>query len=318
VYFLLILDKPELIGVGFVFLANLIANGFYLVYFSKTLLRWRPRYDKELSPAIFSYSYPIMLIGLAGITNEMFSRIMLKNWLPENFYPGKSSAYALGVFGACYKLAVIMNLAITAFRYAAEPFFFSNAIEKSSPQMFARINHYFILVCCVILLGAATNLDILQFFFGRSEYAEGLYIVPILLLAYLFMGIYFNLSVWFKLTDRTYYGTLITVLGMIVTVIGNWYLIPIAGYLGSSWAALLCSIVMTVTCYLLGQKFYPIPYKVWAGLGYIAMTTVLVYLVNAIEIENQMLASIFHVGVVLIYVVIIFLLERKRFGQTLG
>ena len=210
-----------------------------------------------------------------------------------------------------------MNLAITAFRYAAEPFFFSNAVEKNSPQLFARVNHYFIIVCCMLLLGVGINLDLLKFFFGRPEYAQGMHVVPILLLAYLFTGVYYNVSVWFKLTDRTYYGTIITIGGMVITIVANYYLIPIAGYYGSSWAAVLSSFAMVTACYFLGQKFYPIPYSVVTGLGYIAVTIAIVFVVNTIEIENQLLASTFHGGVIVVYGLLIFLLERKRFKQTL-
>ncbi|HEY9045547.1 MAG TPA: oligosaccharide flippase family protein, partial [Ohtaekwangia sp.] len=136
IYFLYIAFDPER-GVGFVVLANLIANAFYLVFFARTLLQWRPDYNRSMFLTMSQYAYPIMLMGLAGMTNEMFSRLTLEWWLPEGFYAGQTSEYALGVFGACYKFAILMNLAIQAFRYAAEPFFFSNASDKNSPQLFA-------------------------------------------------------------------------------------------------------------------------------------------------------------------------------------
>ena len=298
--------------VSLVILANLAANGFYLFFFAPDLLSWRPRLDRSISPAMFSYAYPIMITGLAGMTNEMFSRITLDRWLPEGFYAGKSGEYAVGVFGACYKLAVLMNLAIQAFRYAAEPFFFSNASEKNSPQLFAKVNHYFILVCCVILLGVSINLDILKYFLGNAEYWTGIHIVPILLLAYLFLGVYYNFSVWFKLTDRTYYGTVITFVGMAITIVANYLLIPVAGYEGSAVAALLCYVGMTVMCYALGQKHYPIPYTVAKDFMYIAGTMALVYVVNAIEIPDQLMATAFHLAVVLAVVAAIYILEGRN------
>jgi len=312
IYFLKIAYDPGR-GVDFVLLANLLANAFYLLFFAKTLLAWRPQYDKVITPEVIRYGYPIMLTGLAGVTNEMFSRLMLKAWLPEGFYKGQSAKYALGVFGACYKLSMVMSLAITAFRYAAEPFFFSNAVEKNSPQLFARINHYFIILCCFILVGVSINLDILKYFLGQSEYWQGLHIVPILLLAYLFNGVYYNLTVWFKLTDRTYYGTLITVGGVFVTIIANYFLIPVAGYTGSSWAAFLCYFSMMVVCYLLGQKYYPIPYHVGSAIFYISFSIILIYLVNSVRIENQWLASSFHVMVLIAFAGFVLLLERKKF-----
>lgn len=298
--------------VSFVILANLAANLFYLVFFGRTLLSWRPGFDKVISPAMFSYAYPVMITGLAGMMNEMFSRITLDKWLPDGFYEGKTAEYAVGVFGACYKLAVLMNLAIQAFRYAAEPFFFSNAAEKNSPQLFARVNHYFIIICCVILLGVSINLDILKYFLGDPRFWEGLHIVPILLLAYLFLGVYYNFSVWFKLTDRTYYGTLTTLVGMVITVVGNYFLIPILGYEGSAIAALLCYGGMTLLCYLLGQRFYPIPYNITKGVLYITVTLAIVYAVNAIDFERQVLATAFHLSVIVVYLVIVYLLERKE------
>ena len=310
IYFLKISYNPS-VGIAYVVLANLVANAFYLLFFWQTLLSWRPAYDKNISPSMISYSYPILLTGLAGMTSEMFSRQTLDWWLPEDFYPGQSSAYALGIFGACYKFAVLMNLAVQAFRYAAEPFFFSNASDKQSPQLFAKVNHYFVIVCCILLLGVVINLDVLKHLLGDSKYWEGLPIVPILLLGYLFLGVYYNLTVWFKLTDKTYYGTIITVIGAIVTIAANYYLIPLYGYMGSSWATLISYLTMTILCYVLGQKYYPIPYNVIKSVGYIILTTALAYAVSFISIENQWAATGFHTFILIAYLFIIYLVERK-------
>lgn len=317
VYFLVVAYNPE-IGIGYVFLANLIANSFYLLFFARTLLQWRPVFDRIVSPAMVQYGYPIMLTGLAGITNEMFSRLALDAWLPENFYEGQSADYALGIFGACYKLAMLMSLAVTAFRYAAEPFFFSNAADKQSPELFARINHYFVIVCCLILLGVSINLDIFKYFLGDAQYWEGLYIVPILLLAYLFLGVYYNFSVWFKLTDRTYWGTIITVAGVLITVVANYVLIPRYGYEGSSWATLICYSSMTVICYLVGRRYLAIPYNIGGNLLYVMATLLIVYTVNSVTITNSWVASTFHMVVVASFALIVFFIERKSFRQTMA
>jgi len=314
-YFLKVIYNPS-VGIAFVFLANLIANAFYIVFFFKTLFAWRPAYDKEISTSMFRYAYPVMITGVAGMINETFSRLTLESWLPKNFYPGKSSEYALGVFGACFKFATLMNLTITAFRYAAEPFFFSNASDKNSPALFARINHYFTIICCFILLGVSINLDILKYFLGNPEYWEGLGIVPILLLAYIFLGIYYNLTVWFKLTDKTYYGTILAIGGAVITIVANYFLIPVTGYIGSSIATLLCYSAMTVACYLLGQKFYPIPYHVASDLLYVILTTALVYGVKSITMNNDVLSTGFHTIVILAYGLIIFLIEKKHFRRS--
>lgn len=315
-YFLYFSFDPA-IGIGYIFIANLIANGFYILFFLKTFIRWTPTFDKEVMPSMFRYAYPIMLTGLAGMMNEFFSRISLERWLPENFYPGRSSEFAVGVFGACYKFSVLMNLTIQAFRMAGEPFFFSHASNKNSPQLFARINHYFIIVCCFIMLSVAINTDILKFIFlGRETYWEGLAVVPPLLLGYLFLGVYYNFTVWFKLTDKTFYGTIITAVGAILTILLNLLLIPVAGYLGSSWVTALVYGFMMVVCYLLGQKYYPIPYKVVPGIAYIGLTYVLIMLVNSFHFSTQLITSGFHAIVMIAYAFAIYFIEKKQWRHA--
>lgn len=309
-YFLKLNFNPN-VGIGYVFLANLIANGLFLLFFIKTIISWRPAWDRSISPQMFHYAWPVMLTGVAGMINEMFSRSMLDWWLPENFYDGVTRKEAGGIFGACYKYAVFMNLGIQAFRYAAEPFFFSNAQDKNSPALFAKVNHFFIIAGCIVLLGISINLNVFKYFIGE-EFWLALPIVPVLLLAYLFLGIYYNLSVWFKLTDKTYYGTLITMLGAVITVAGNYWLIPILGFMGSALAALLCYLTMAVACYFSGQRFYPIPYTVFKDVGYILATYSLLTVINWIALPNPWLATTFHVMVVLVFIGIIYLLERKN------
>ena len=312
-YFLKVAYDPA-INVGYVFIANLAANAFYLVFFIKEIFSWRPTLDKELAPTMFRYSFPIMITGIAGMYNEMFSRLFLGYWLPEGFYKNMSREAAVGVFGACYKLAVFMNLGIQAFRYAAEPFFFSNAKDKSSPALFAQINHYFVITCCAVLLGISINLDIIQLLMGK-DYRVGIHIVPVLLLAYLFLGVYYNFSVWFKLTDKTKYGTIITIIGAIITVAANYLLIPLFGFMGSSWAAVLCYFFMTVMCYVIGQKFYPVPYAIGKGIAYIVATMIVVEIVNSITISNLWFAISFHAGVMMLFVTAVYFLERRYFRQ---
>lgn len=314
-YFLKVIYNPE-VNVGYVFIANLAANSFFILFFARVLFNWRPALDKELTPVMLRYSYPIMLTGVAGMYNEMFSRVALEYWLPENFYSSMTKKAAVGVFGACYKFAVFMNLGIQAFRYAAEPFFFSNATNKNSPQLFARINHYFIITCCAVLLAISINLDILKYFIGE-EYWIGLPVVPVLLLAYLFLGVYYNLTVWFKLTDKTQYGTFITIGGAIITLAANYLLIPLFGYMGSSWAALLCYFLMAAACYVIGQKFYPIPYAIGKGLAYIICTTGLVLWVNSVTINTQWLSVSFHAAVMAAFVITVYFVERRYFRQPI-
>lgn len=317
IYFLKVAYDPS-IGVAYVFIINLIGNVLYLFFFVKTFLKWRPVLDMKILGSMTNYAYPIMLTGLAGMTNEMFSRITLRSWLPENFYPGKSSEYALGVFGACYKFATFMSIAVQAFRFAAEPFFFSNAKDKNSPELFATVNHYFIIVCSVLLLGVSVNMEIFKHLLRDNAYWEGLNIVPILLTAYLFYGVYFNLTIWFKLTDKTYYGTIITVCGAIVTILANYVLIPVAGYTGSSWATLICYLFMTVTCYFLGQRYYPIPYKVVAGLGYILFALALISLHQAIRPDGYWASLALGNALLIVFLLATYFFERKKMRSSYG
>lgn len=314
-YFLKVIYDPA-INVGYVFIANLAANAFYILFFIKDLFSWRPALDKEMTPVMFRYAFPVMITGIAGMFNEMFSRTSLDVWLPEGFYSNLTRDEAVGVFGSCYKLAVFMNLGIQAFRYAAEPFFFSNAADKNSPALFARINHYFVITCCAVLLGISINLDVLQYFMG-ADYRVGLPIVPVLLLAYLFLGVYYNFSVWFKLTNRTHYGTILTIGGAIITLAGNYFLIPHFGFMGSSWAAVICYFFMMVACYVIGQKFHPIPYAIWKGLAYVAVTMIIVEVVNSITIGNLWLSISFHAGVMLLFVTVVYFLERRYLRQPI-
>lgn len=314
IYFLKISYTPSM-GVGFVILANLIANVFYVLFLAGYIFSWKPAFDPSVSPSILKYAYPMMLMGLASMTNEMFSRLTLEWWLPENFYQGQSSEYALGIFGACYKFAVLMALAVQAFRYAADPFFFSSAADKNSPALFAKVNHFFVIVCCVLLLGVSINLDVLKHFLGKEEYWQGLAVVPILLLAYLFLGMYYNFSIWYKLTDKTYYGTILTAGGAVITIVLNYLLIPVWGYMGSSVATLLCYFFMAIGCYLLGQRYFPVPYSILKSFAYILVTVILIYCVNEVVFYSQWVATAFHGLVIVIYLLIIYVLEKRYFRQ---
>jgi O-antigen/teichoic acid export membrane protein len=205
-----------------------------------------------------------------------------------------------------------MNLTIQAFKYAAEPFFFSTGQDKNSPALFAKVMHWFVIVCCFILLSVSINLDIIGLFLRQASYREGLHIVPVLLLAYLFLGVYFNLSIWFKLSDQTHYSTKITVTGAVITILLNLVLIPVLGYTGSALATLGCYFFMSVICYALGQRYFYIPYRTFADLGYICGTMCITYAVMQVKLNNQLLATSFHLMIMLGYLAVVLFLERKE------
>ncbi|UOG74446.1 polysaccharide biosynthesis C-terminal domain-containing protein [Hymenobacter tibetensis] len=285
---------PQL-GVGYVFLVNLLANVLYIPLLWRELSDFRFRLDWLAVPSLWRYGYPIMIMGLAGMVNEMLSRLMLKYWLPEGFYPGQSNLAALGVFGACYKLSIFMQLVIQAFRYAAEPFFFSQSNERNSPATFALVLKWFTLCCALIFVGVSLNLDWLgKLFLQRAEYREGLIIVPILLLANLFLGMYYNLSVWFKLTDKTYYGTTISLGGAVLTIGLNFLLIPVLGYLGSALATLVCYFTMAVICWRLGERHFPVPYPMARLAGWLLVATAVVAVGWFVPIEQAWLQYTWH------------------------
>lgn len=205
-----------------------------------------------------------------------------------------------------------MNLGIQAFRFASEPFFFSNAADKNSPALFAKVNYYFVIVGCIVLLGVSINMDILKYYLQSDEYWEGLHIVPILLTGYLFLGMYFNFSVWFKVTDKTYFGTLITVIGAGITMLGNFLLIPIAGYFGSSVITLVTYASMAIICYGLGQKIFPIPYSIGKSVLYIGVTLIITYSVRELTFSSQWVATMVHTVIMLVFIGGIYLLERHN------
>jgi O-antigen/teichoic acid export membrane protein len=303
-------------GIEYVFLANLIANSFYLFFFLRMFVKWRLLFDKEISGAMFRYAYPVMVTGLAGITNEMFSRWALEWWLPENFYPGKNSMYAVGLFSSAYKYAILMNLGIQAFRYAAEPFFFSNANDKGSPQLFANVNHYFVIFLGLIFVFVSVNLDWLKFLVP-ADYYESLNVVPLLLLSYLLLGVYYNYSVWFKLTDKTQFGTFIMIGGTVITIGLNFLLIPLSGYVGSSWASVACYACMTVACALLGRKYYPIPYQYLSDAAYVLFAIGLYLISQLIQFENRWASAMMDAGTIAFYLLVVYLVEKKNWSHSL-
>ena len=216
---------------------------------SSEILKVKYQFKKELSVKILSYSFPILIVGLAGMVNQNIDKILIPFLIPEDQNP----MYQLGVYGANYKLAVLMNMFIQAFRYAFEPFFFSKGKSKDVTKTYADIMKYFVVFGLLIFVGMMLYIDIIKNIIN-PDYHEGLKIVPIVLLANLFFGIYFTLSLWYKLKDMTRYGAYIALIGAIITLALNFILIPIMGYVGSAIAVLVCFFTMMVISFSIGQK----------------------------------------------------------------
>ncbi len=261
------------IGVGYIFISNLIASGFKLAMLLPQLRGFFEGVDFGLLRRMLAYSLPMVVIGLAGIVNEMLDRAILKFLLP---YDLSTNLEMLGIYGACYKLSVLMSLFIQAFRYAGEPFFFAYAGKQDAKQIYAQVLRYFVIFCVFVFLLVTLYIDVFQYFIG-PKFRVGLPIVPILLMGSLFLGIYVNLSIWYKLTDRTLMGAGVALFGAVLTIALNLWWVPTIGYVGSAWAHLICYLSMTVISYLLGRRYYPVNYGVPTILGYIGLGVVLYF-----------------------------------------
>lgn len=256
------------IGIGYIFIANLCASLFTLVLLFPDIIKSHFALDKKLWRQMLAYSLPLLILGLAGNINEMADRILLKYLLPFGI---KINLSYVGIYSACYKISILMTIFIQAFRYAADPFFFSHHEEQDDRKIFAQVMKYFIIICMLIFVGVMMNINIIKFYIGK-DYRVGLSIVPILLIANLFLGVVYNLSIWYKLTDKTRLGAYIAIIGAVITILLNAFLIPVYGYKVSAWATLICYFSMAAISYFWGQRYFPIPYNlkrifIYMGLG---------------------------------------------------
>ena len=299
--------SPE-IGIGYIFISNVIASAVTLLVQLPSIFRATFVFDSALLKQILPYALPLLIAGLAGMTNETMDRIFLKYLLPENI-----SLEQIGIYGACYKISIIMTLFIQTFRYAAEPFFFSHSLEKNAKPVYARVMNYFVIVCMIIFLGTMMNISWLKYFIG-SDFREGLAVVPILLLANFCLGAFFNLSIWYKLTNKTKWGAYLTVIGAIITIIGNFVFIPIYGYMASAWTTLACYASMLVISYFIGNKHYPVDYDLKRILGYLALSVTLffvgmeIYRTDYPVVHSLIIRNI----LVLLFVIVVWTVERKK------
>ena len=248
--------------VEYVFISNLIASGAVFFVLIPLVLKQSLKFDFSLWKQIIMYSLPLMFAGFLGTINEMIDRGLLKFMLPEFSNPLEQ----LGIYGANMRLAVLMTMFIQMVRYAAEPFFFSRRDKKDEKQNMADVMKYFIIAGLFLFLGVMLYIDIVKRFIIGEKYWVGLSIVPIALLANLFLGIYYNLSLWFKMNDKTYYGIITAGIGAVVTILINVAFIPVYGYMASAWAHFFCYLIVVLVTYLLGSKYYPVPYDI-KGIG---------------------------------------------------
>lgn len=306
------------IGPGYIFLANLLGNLCYFFLLRDAFRGFRFRLHWVDIRTLYIYAFPIMLTGLANVVNNLTDRLFLRHYLPDGFYAGLTNEDALGIYGNCFKLSVFMALVTTSFRLAADPFFFSRAEDKNAPDLLARVTKWFTIVCVLIWLGVSLNLDLLGTIMLAPAYRSGLVVVPLLLLGNLFLGVYLNIAFWFKLTDKTKFGTLITVIGATITILGNMFLIPVMGYMGCAVAFMTASFVMMVICYVLGQKYYPVPYETGSAVLYTVGAGLLIYASLQIPIASLWVAVPYHLALFGLFVGVVIVAERDTLRPAPG
>ncbi len=266
--------NPET-GIGYIFIANIIASAATLFLLFREFMEFSFKIDTGLIKRMLVYSAPLVIIGFAGMINDNLDRTILKRLLP---YSPEQNDILMGIYGANAKLAVFMVLVIQAFKYAAEPFFFLQADKSDARQTYAEVMKYFVIMGLGIFLFVCLYIDVFKYFVGRggSRYHEGLFIVPFLLLANLFLGIFYNLSIWYKLKDKTGLGAYVSVAGSLITIGLSIVLIPRFGYAAAAWTKLVCYGSMVALSYYMGQKIYPIPYPL-KRMGFYAVAVLILY-----------------------------------------
>lgn len=297
--------SPE-IGVGYVIISNLIASAINFVLLIPEM--WiKLRLDAKLLKEMIWYSFPILIVGVAGMINQNIDKILLPKLLPAEQDPMSQ----LGIYGANYKMAVLMNMFIQAFRYAFEPFFFSQVKSEDNKRGYAIVMKYFVIFGLLIFLGICLYIDVVKLIIDK-EYHSGLNVVPIVLMANLFLGIYYTLSLWYKLTDKTRFGAYFAGVGAVITLVLNFVFIPQYGYVASAWAVLICFVVMTGLSYFFGQRYFPVNYPLKRIGLYFFVALAIYSAAKILNISTSFAMYAVHTGLMLSFVGLIFSIEKKE------
>ena len=306
---------PAFGPVGYVLLANVIQNMFQLAMLSPLLKGFRWTFDRPLWREVMVYSLPLTVAGLGGMINEVFDRIMLDWRLPHaNSY----AVYQVGIYSACYRLSLLITVFVQAFRMGAKPFFFRESIQESAQRTYARVMKFFVILVCGIFLFVMLYLDVLKYFIQDPTMWVGLKIVPILLFANMFVGIYYNLSIWYKLSaNHTRSGAIITLIGAAITLLVNYFFIPTFGFMASAWATFLCYGSMMVISYIWGQRVYPVPYATKKLVAYMVIVLLIYFAYLGLCTFSHALIYRLTVGTILMVAYLLFILrvERREFRR---
>ena len=294
--------NPEF-RLGYVFISNLIAAVIQTACIIPELTGFKYKFDRQLAKQMFWYCLPLLLMGIAGVGNQVADKILF-----PHFFSNPDIAFAqLGIYSACFKIAQIMMMFTQAFRYAYEPFIFEKSKDENAEKAYADVMKYFVLFGLFIFMGVVFYLDIIKNMIGSlsKEYWEALGVVPIILIGELFFAIYFNLSIWYKIKDKTYWGGIFSVIGCLVIVLVNLIFIPKFGYWACAWASLVGNGVIMLLSYFVGQKYYPIKYDLKTIGLYCGLTFVLYAISYYIPIKNEGLQIGFNTVLILIYLFVL-------------
>lgn len=297
--------KPN--WVGYVFAANLVASISTFVLLLPEFKQIQFKFDKALFYKMLGYSWPILVANLSFIINENLDKILLGEYLPDSI-----ANHETGIYGAVCKLAVFISIFNTAFRIGAEPFFFSHAKNENAKTTYANILNYFVLALAILFVGLIANIGLIKYFINE-RYWVGLPAVPFLLFGYVCLGIYMNLSVWYRLSDQTRYGLYISLVGAVFTIVMNIILIPKYSYMASAWVSMMTYFIIMIISYLLGQKFYPIPYNLKRMGAYLGTSLILVYLSFYVFKQNIYIGN----GFLILFLIGIYFMERDNVKKLL-
>ena len=304
-------SHPALMGwyensyqVGYIFIINLICTSLITFGFIPEIKKLRFGIDRDMLKQMLKYTWPLLLLGLAGILNQVADKICYRF-----IVPGEEGDRQLGIYGACVKIAMIMAMITQAFRYAYEPFVFSGHRDKNDKVLQAKVMKYFIIFTLLAFLAVVMYMPVLQYIIG-PEYRVGLGVVPIVMMAEIFMGIYFNLSFWYKLIDETWWGAIFSGIGCAVLLAINFIFVPKYGYWACAWGGFAGYGTCMVLSYLVGQKKAPIPYNLKTAFLYFAIAIALYYAQKYIHIENTALTLVVNTALLLVFVAFIFWMEK--------
>lgn len=298
------------IGVGYVFISNLLASISTLVLLLPEMLKVQIQFDKKLLKLMVNYGAGILIVGLAGMISQGIDKILIPFLVPENQHPMQQ----LGIYGGNYKVAILMNVFIQAFRYAFEPFFFSRGGKKDDPLIYATVMKYFVIFGLIIFLGMTLYIDVLKVII-QKDYQEGMKVIPLVLMANLFFGMYFALSLWYKLTDKTRMGAIIAIAGALITVVLNIILIPVFGYMGSAISGFFGFLSLMLISYYFGQKYYPVPYPVKRIVSYFILAIFIFYISTNTDSFATVYRYLSNTVLLLIFLSSVYFLEKNELNR---